>query len=412
MEGAPQIIQKMSSLSQEDYVQFLKNAYSLVAKCYNEENDEQCIEGSQYLLDSYNMSSFLRMKLYTLISMASDDWFIAEQYRERAEHIYTTEINKLPVGAELDKDFVKMRNELDELAQCQIENKPDVDDNDDDFDDDDDDEYPEPYPQSLVVPDLVAIVGKDGTQEEYQRVQYLIEDCEDADEIYDKKKFAAYADALQRIIDSSNVPALLALRLCILISSNVPDRKLAKVNMEIAEILWEEQRDEWDSQMSPDVDSFMQAARDALDLLAGDTSGDATKLDLPYYLTLHPDAGKYIPGASVLNNQDSSDQNQDQDQINKRSFDEDSAEKFSAATGSMSLDKELPPFPTDTAGAEVQRFKPESQSGKQSLTNIIPSANKSSKAKEPLASAVSPSKGKDLLQHKPADSKQDWLLRV
>lgn len=106
-----------------------------------------------------------------------------------------------------------MRNELDELAQYQLENKPGIDDNDDndDDDDDDDDDYPEPYPQSLVVPDLVAIVGRDGTQEEYQRVQYLIEDCEDADEIYDKREFAAYADALQQILDSGKVPALLAL---------------------------------------------------------------------------------------------------------------------------------------------------------------------------------------------------------
>lgn len=53
--------------------------------------------------------------------------------------------------------------------------------------------------------------------------------------------------------------------------------------------------------------------------------------------------------------------------------------------------------------AAVQRFKPESQLTKQSLTKNIPSANKSLEAKEPLASAVSPFKGKDLFQHTSAD---------
>ncbi|KEQ67685.1 uncharacterized protein M437DRAFT_36828 [Aureobasidium melanogenum CBS 110374] len=276
MEGQieqSKIMQDIAALEQDNLAQFLVEAYKLIAQCYNREEDEQCIEGCHYLLSTYRVSRFFSMKLYALISMSSEDWHDAEHYRERAERLYTTLINELPEDAEPGQDFVSMRNDLDELAQCQLVNKPDVDEDEDD--DDEDDQYPEPYPQSLVVPDLVAIVGRDGTQEEYQRVQYLIEDCEDGDEIYDKREFTAYADALQRILDSSNVPALLALRLCILISSNVPDRKLAKVNLEIAEILWEEQRDEWESQMPPDVDTFMQAARDALDLLVKKHQGAA-----------------------------------------------------------------------------------------------------------------------------------------
>ncbi|KAG9593160.1 hypothetical protein KCU77_g9177, partial [Aureobasidium melanogenum] len=216
------------------------NAYSLVAKCYNDENDGQCIKGSQYLLDNYTMSQLLRMKSYALISMASDDWFVAEQYRNRAEHIYATATNKLPRGTKLDKDFVNMRNELDELAQLQLENEPA---------EDQEEPTTEPLPQNL-------------------RVQYLLEDCEDADEIYNDNDLAAYADALQQILESGSVPALVALRLCILISSVVTDRSLAKVNWEIAEVLWEEQESEWDSQMPPDVDSFMQATRHALDSLS------------------------------------------------------------------------------------------------------------------------------------------------
>ncbi|KAG9559782.1 hypothetical protein KCU71_g9367, partial [Aureobasidium melanogenum] len=156
------------------------------------------------------------MKSYALISMASDDWFVAEQYRNRAEHIYATETNKLPRGTKLDKDFVNMRNELDELAQFQLENEPA---------EDQEEPTTEPLPQNL-------------------RVQYLLEDCEDADEIYNDNDLAAYADALQQILESGSV------------------------NWEIAEVLWEEQESEWDSQMPPDVDSFMQATRHALDSLS------------------------------------------------------------------------------------------------------------------------------------------------
>lgn len=175
MEEQSQIIQEISFLDKGDNVLFLKQAYTLVAKCYDEEKDEQCIEGAQYMLNSCSMSLFLRMKLYALISMASDDWFDAEQYRNRAELLYATEINKLPVGTALDTDSVNMRNELDELAQCQLESKP-VEDQDE--------EPAEPLPQRLMMPSLEAIVGRGDTQEEIQRVQYLLEDCVDADEIY------------------------------------------------------------------------------------------------------------------------------------------------------------------------------------------------------------------------------------
>ncbi|KAG9563842.1 hypothetical protein KCU71_g6453, partial [Aureobasidium melanogenum] len=271
----PRIIQEISSLSQDNMAQFLQEAHTLLAQRYDNEQDEQCIQGSHYLLQNYPVSPLLRTKLYALISMASEDWHDAEHYRKRAESIFTALVKEIPEGTEEHVDIINMRSELNTLAAYQLENEPAVDDDDEDEDDDDDD-YPEPLPQSLVVPDLVAIVGRDGTQEEYQRVQYLIEDCEDADEIYDKREFAACADALQQILDSGSVSALVALKLCILISSVVADQKLAKVNLEIAEVLWEEQRDEWESQMPPDIDSFMQATRHALDLLSKKHQGAAT----------------------------------------------------------------------------------------------------------------------------------------
>lgn len=289
---------------------FLKQAYTLVAKCYDEEKDEQCIEGAQYMLNSYSMSLFLRMKLYALISMATDDWFDAEQYRNRAELLYATEINKLPVGTTSDTDFVNMRNELDELAQCRLENEPIEEQA----------EGPaEPLPQRLVMPSLEAIVGRGNTQEEYQRVQYLLEDCEDADEIYNNSELAAYADALQHILDSGGVPSLVALRLCILISSVATLQIWTETYREMAEDIWQELRSKLGSQMPPEVESFMQASRRELDLLLkdhqetaakaeavspiDDTSGDAAKLTLPHHLKLRADATKFVPGASAFHNQ-------------------------------------------------------------------------------------------------------------
>ncbi|KAG9849958.1 hypothetical protein KCU98_g4673, partial [Aureobasidium melanogenum] len=264
MEEQSKIMQDITALEQDELPGFPGMAFDLLVRCYDRGEDEQCIEGCQYVLSTYSISDVLSMKLCILIAMSSKDWHDVEHYRKRAEHLYAILFNELSEKAKLSEYFVSARDDLDELAKRQLENEP-VEDQDQDQEE----EQPtEPLPQRLVVPSLEAIVGKGNTQEEYQRVQYLLEDCEDADEIYNNNDLAAYADALQQIIDSGSVPALIALRLCILISSVVTDRSLAKANLMIAEVLWEEQESEWDSQMPPDVDSFMQATRHALDLLS------------------------------------------------------------------------------------------------------------------------------------------------
>ncbi|KAH0342295.1 hypothetical protein KCU83_g9298, partial [Aureobasidium melanogenum] len=268
MEEESKIMQNIAALEQDELPYFPGAAFDLLARCYDRGEDEQCIEGCQYVFSTYSISDFLSMKLCALISMSSKDWHDVKHYRKRAEHLYAILLNQLSEDAKLSEAVVSTRDDLDELAERQLENEPVGDQDQEEEGEGEEEEPTEPLPQRLVVPSLGAVFGKGITQEEYQRVQYLLEDCEDADGIYNNNDLAAYADALQQIIDSGSVPALVALRLCILISSVVTDRSLAKANLMIAEVLWEEQESEWDSQMPPDVDSFMQATRHALDLLS------------------------------------------------------------------------------------------------------------------------------------------------
>ncbi|KAH0035524.1 hypothetical protein KCU78_g2037, partial [Aureobasidium melanogenum] len=458
-----QIIEEISSLNQDNVAQFLQEAHILLAQRYDDEEDEQCIEGSQYLLQNYPVSPLLRIKLYALISMASEDWHDAEHYRKDAEFLFATLVNELPVGTKVHVDIINLRSELNTLAAYQLENEP-LEDREE--------EPSEPLPKRLLVPSLETVAGRGNTQEELQRIQYLIEECEDTDEFFYDNDLAAYQEALQQILDRGGVPPLLALRSHILTSSAATHQTWAEEHRKMAEDIWHKQQTERGSQMSPDIQSFMQATRRELDLLlkdhedtaaaakaevvsqTGDTSGDAPELmTLPHHPKLQPDAAEFVPGASASNTQNS--QEQEPDQANKRSLDNDGADeagvkrpkqeltvteqppvhdeeearlerqkqqsppvkqpppKSTVATGTLSLDKELPPLPTNFAEeAAVQRFKPESPSAKQSLTKIFPSANKSSKTKEPLASAVSPFKGKDLLQNTPADPKQGWISKV
>ncbi|CAD0081783.1 unnamed protein product [Aureobasidium vineae] len=153
---------------------------------------------------------------------------------------------------------MNIRSEFDTLATYQIENEPAIEG----------EERSEPLPDRLVMPSLKAMIARDSTQEELQRVQYLIEECEDTDEFHYDNDLAAYENALQQILDDRDAIApLIALRLHILISHVTTDQARAMINRERAEEIWQEQKSEWDLRMPSDVYSFMQATRCELDSL-------------------------------------------------------------------------------------------------------------------------------------------------
>ncbi|KAG9599312.1 hypothetical protein KCU77_g5589, partial [Aureobasidium melanogenum] len=88
MEEQSKIMQDITALEQDELPYFPRAAFDLLVRRYDRGEDEQCIEGCQYVLSTYSISGILSMKLCVLISMSSKDWHDAEHYRKRAEHLY------------------------------------------------------------------------------------------------------------------------------------------------------------------------------------------------------------------------------------------------------------------------------------------------------------------------------------
>ncbi|KAG9662679.1 hypothetical protein KCU95_g5287, partial [Aureobasidium melanogenum] len=95
MEEQSEIMQDITALEQDELPGFPGMAFDLLVRCYDRGEDEQCIEGCQYVLSTYSISDVLSMKLCILIAMSSKDWHVAEHYRKRAEHLYAILFNEL-----------------------------------------------------------------------------------------------------------------------------------------------------------------------------------------------------------------------------------------------------------------------------------------------------------------------------
>ncbi|CAD0020347.1 unnamed protein product [Aureobasidium pullulans] len=251
-----QIVEAIIALDQTNVADVLRNAFKLIADCYEAEMMDESLAGARHLLEDYSVPPYLCLKLCIVISASSNNWPYAEEYRLRAERLYTSVCGTPYLSSRPDVDLEGIRKELDILSAYQLDNPP---------------AFRPTLPQSLVLPSDDSMLSDDDTEEEEEQLDEVRDECAGADSLYDYGDMPGYVNALEDILHNcKHMSPLVKLRTCLLVASVTDSPSRAISRREDAEQLWREQKNFFGADMPADVQSFLQAARVQLDELAQD----------------------------------------------------------------------------------------------------------------------------------------------
>ncbi|THY21730.1 hypothetical protein D6D01_06475 [Aureobasidium pullulans] len=110
------IVARIAALDQGSFKDVTKQAFQLIASCYEKDEFVECIEGAQHILDTYPINTQMRLKVYIYMAMSTKEPARRGRLRDLAEITYAAIITDLPAGKSPGNNLINARKELDALA--------------------------------------------------------------------------------------------------------------------------------------------------------------------------------------------------------------------------------------------------------------------------------------------------------
>ncbi|KEQ85158.1 hypothetical protein M438DRAFT_208650 [Aureobasidium pullulans EXF-150] len=110
------IVARIAALDQGSFKDVTKQAFQLIASCYEKDEFVECIEGAQHILDTYPLNTQMRLKVYIYMAMSTKEPARRGRLRDLAEIAYAAIITDLPAGKSPGNNLINARKELDALT--------------------------------------------------------------------------------------------------------------------------------------------------------------------------------------------------------------------------------------------------------------------------------------------------------
>ncbi|THY06205.1 hypothetical protein D6D02_07524, partial [Aureobasidium pullulans] len=110
------IVARIAALDQGSFKDVTKQAFQLIASCYEKDEFVECIEGAQHILDTYPLNTQMRLKVYIYMAMSTKERGRRGRLRDLAAITYAAIIADLPAGKSPGNNLINARKELDALT--------------------------------------------------------------------------------------------------------------------------------------------------------------------------------------------------------------------------------------------------------------------------------------------------------
>ncbi|THV85624.1 hypothetical protein D6D27_07803, partial [Aureobasidium pullulans] len=110
------IVARFAALDQGSFKDVTKQAFQLIASCYEKDEFVECIEGAQHILDTYPLNTQMRLKVYIYMAMSTKERGRRGRLRDLAEITCAAIITDLPAGKSPGNNLINARKELDALT--------------------------------------------------------------------------------------------------------------------------------------------------------------------------------------------------------------------------------------------------------------------------------------------------------
>ncbi|THW14132.1 hypothetical protein D6C86_02608 [Aureobasidium pullulans] len=110
------IVARIAALDQGSFKDVTKQAFQLIASCYEKDEFVECIEGAQHILDTYPLNTQMRLKVYIYVAMSTKERGRRGRLRDLAEIAYAAIITDLPAGKSPGNHLINARKEIDALT--------------------------------------------------------------------------------------------------------------------------------------------------------------------------------------------------------------------------------------------------------------------------------------------------------
>jgi len=110
------IVARIAALDQGSFKDVTKQAFQLIASCYEKDEFVECIEGAQHILDTYPLNTQMRLKVYIYVAMSTKERGRRGRLRDLVEIAYAAIITDLPAGKSPGNHLINARKEIDALT--------------------------------------------------------------------------------------------------------------------------------------------------------------------------------------------------------------------------------------------------------------------------------------------------------
>lgn len=114
------IVARIAALDQGSFKDGTKQAFQLIASCYERDEFVECIEGAQHILNTYPLNTQMRLKVCIYMAMSTKERGRRGRLRDLAEITYAAIITDSPAGKSPGNNLINARKEIDALTAASV----------------------------------------------------------------------------------------------------------------------------------------------------------------------------------------------------------------------------------------------------------------------------------------------------